>query len=58
MKVIKTSIQDCVIIEPDVYSDERGFFLETFHGSRYAELAGIKLPFCQDNHSHSSKGVL
>ena len=58
MKVIETSLNDCVIIEPIVFSDERGFFLETFHVSRYADLAGIFVPFFQDNHSRSSKGVL
>ena len=58
MKVIETSLNDCVIIEPVVFGDERGFFLETFHVSRYAGLAGISAPFVQDNHSRSSKGVL
>jgi dTDP-4-dehydrorhamnose 3,5-epimerase len=58
MIVRKTKLQDCVIIEPKVFGDERGFFLETFQSSRYAELAGINLPFVQDNHSRSSKGVL
>lgn len=58
MNVIKTSLQDCVIIEPKVFGDERGFFLETFNASRYVDLAGISLPFVQDNHSRSSKGVL
>jgi dTDP-4-dehydrorhamnose 3,5-epimerase len=47
-----------VIIEPKVFGDERGFFLETFHTSRYADLAGISLPFVQDNFSRSLKGVL
>ncbi len=58
MKVIETSLNDCVIIDPIVFGDERGFFLETFHVSRYADLAGISAPFLQDNHSRSSKGVL
>jgi dTDP-4-dehydrorhamnose 3,5-epimerase len=58
MKVIETNIRGCVIIEPTVFGDERGFFLETFHAARYAESAGINLPFVQDNHSRSSKGVL
>ena len=58
MKVIETSIRGCVIIEPTVFGDERGFFLETFHAPRYAESAGINLPFVQDNHSRSSNGVL
>lgn len=58
MNVVKTKLQDCVIIEPKVFGDERGFFLETFQSERYADLAGITLPFVQDNHSRSSKGVL
>ena len=58
MKVVKTKLKDCVVIEPKVFGDERGFFLETFQLSRYAKEAGITLPFVQDNHSRSSKGVL
>lgn len=58
MNVLKTKLQDCVIIEPRVLGDERGFFLETFQADRYAELAGITLPFVQDNYSRSSKDVL
>ena len=58
MKVVKTKLHDCVIIEPKVFGDERGFFLETFQAERYADLAGITLPFVQDNHSRSSKSVL
>jgi dTDP-4-dehydrorhamnose 3,5-epimerase len=58
MNVVKTKLEDCVIIEPKVLGDERGFFLETFQVDRYADLAGITLPFVQDNHSRSSKGVL
>jgi dTDP-4-dehydrorhamnose 3,5-epimerase len=58
MEVIKTSIDGVVIIEPKVFGDERGFFLETFQSDRYKEQAGIDLPFVQDNHSRSAKGVL
>ena len=58
MRVIKTKIIDCVIIEPKVYDDDRGFFLETFQLSRYKDLAGISDLFVQDNHSRSSKNVL
>lgn len=58
MNVIKTKLKDCRIIEPKVFGDERGFFLESFQANRYAELAAITLPFVQDNHSRSSKGVL
>jgi dTDP-4-dehydrorhamnose 3,5-epimerase len=58
MNVVKTKLHDCVIIEPQVFGDERGFFLESFQAERYAKLAGITLPFVQDNHSRSSKAVL
>lgn len=58
MIVVATKLKDCMIIEPEVFKDERGFFLETFQSSRYADLAGITLPFVQDNYSRSSKGVL
>lgn len=58
MKVIPTRLKDCMIIEPKVFGDHRGFFLETFQASRYAEQAGITSPFVQDNHSRSSRGVL
>lgn len=58
MQVIKTRLKDCVIIEPKVFGDDRGFFLETFQTRRYAELANIHLPFVQDNHSRSRRGVL
>lgn len=58
MNVINTRLQGCVIIEPEVFGDERGFFLETFQVNRYSNLAGINSPFVQDNHSRSSKGVL
>jgi len=58
VRVIKTKLEDCVIIEPKVFGDERGFFLETFQSARYADSAGIMLPFVQDNHSRSTYGVL
>ena len=46
------------IIEPRVFGDARGFFLETFQADRYRQEAGIDLPFVQDNHSRSCRGVL
>ena len=58
MNVIKTKLQGCVVIEPTVFGDDRGFFLETFQAERYADLAGITSPFVQDNHSRSARGVL
>ena len=58
MNVIKTKLKDCVIIENKVFGDSRGFFLETFQAKRYADQAGVSMPFVQDNHSRSSIGVL
>jgi len=58
MNIIDTKIKDAVIIEPLVFGDSRGFFLETFQAQRYLDQAGIELPFVQDNHSRSAKGVL
>ena len=58
MKVIPTSLKDCVVIEPRVFGDHRGFFLETFQLERYSKEANISFPFVQDNHSRSGKGVL
>ena len=57
MKVIETALPGLVIIEPKVFGDHRGFFLETFQVDPYRE-AGITLPFVQDNHSRSQRGVL
>jgi len=57
MKIIKTPLQGVIVLEPQIFGDQRGFFKETFHASRYAE-SGITLPFVQDNHSRSARGVL
>ena len=58
MNVINTSIADVKIIEPKVFGDERGFFLETFHHDRYQEILGANTSFVQDNHSRSGKNIL
>lgn len=58
MNIIKTKLNDCLIIEPKVFGDERGFFLESFHQQRYEQQTGITQTFVQDNHSRSAKGVL
>ena len=58
MKISHSKLKGCVIIEPRVFDDERGFFLETFQADRYEQEAGIDLPFVQDNHSSSARGVL
>ena len=58
MEVIQTEIPDVKIIQPKVYEDERGFFLETFEQRRYQEMLDIDFNFVQDNHSRSQKNVL
>lgn len=58
MKVIRTAIEDVLIIEPQVFGDERGFFLESYNEKRWQEMTGLTKPFVQDNHSRSGKGVL
>ena len=58
MQTIPTSIPDVLIIEPKVFGDARGFFYESFNAKRFAEVTGVTLPFVQDNHSKSAKGVL
>ena len=58
MKVTESGIKGVYTIEPDVYKDDRGFFMETFHIERYRKLLGINLEFVQDNISRSSKNVL
>ena len=58
MNLIHSKLKGCVIIEPQVFGDERGFFLETFQAERYEQEAGIDLTFVQDNHSRSASRVL
>lgn len=57
MDVRKTEIPEVLDIQPKIYGDDRGFFLETYHQERYKAM-GIDYEFVQDNHSRSEKGVL
>jgi dTDP-4-dehydrorhamnose 3,5-epimerase len=57
MKVIATELPEVLILEPQLFGDQRGFFLECFQAKRYAE-TGISGPFVQDNMSRSGYGVL
>src|SRR3954470_13950790 len=57
MRLAPTEIPGVVVIEPEVYRDHRGFFLETYHAEKY-RVAGIPGPFVQDNHSRSLRGTL
>lgn len=57
IRVIPTELEGVLIVEPELFRDERGFFQETYHQRRYAE-HGIACEFVQDNHSQSRQGVL
>ncbi len=57
MNIEKTELDGVLIIEPRVFADDRGFFLETYHESRYIE-GGVELRFVQDNHSRSKRNVV
>jgi dTDP-4-dehydrorhamnose 3,5-epimerase len=57
MRFLPTRIPEVVIIEPKVFDDGRGFFMETWHARKFAD-AGIKVDFVQDNHSASQQWVL
>jgi dTDP-4-dehydrorhamnose 3,5-epimerase len=58
MKVTQTAIEGVLILEPRVFGDERGFFLESYNQKAVDDAVGHALRFVQDNHSRSSKGVL
>ena len=57
MKIVNTSIADVKIIEPQVFGDDRGFFLESWNHKAYTD-AGLPTNFVQDNHSRSAQGIL
>jgi dTDP-4-dehydrorhamnose 3,5-epimerase len=57
MEIIQTSLPEVIVFVPPVFSDSRGYFLETYQQKKYAE-AGIAKPFVQDNQSYSTKNVL
>jgi dTDP-4-dehydrorhamnose 3,5-epimerase len=58
MNIIETKLPGVVIIEPQVFGDHRGFFIETFREDELKKITGPGLRFVQDNHSHSERGVL
>ena len=57
MELVKTTIDGLLIIKPDVFKDERGYFFESYNKERFAK-AGLNMDFVQDNESKSDKGVL
>jgi dTDP-4-dehydrorhamnose 3,5-epimerase len=58
MKIIHTEIPEVFMVEPQVFSDDRGFFFESFNHKKWEQSTGLKRPFVQDNHSSSQKLVL
>ncbi|MES2940932.1 MAG: dTDP-4-dehydrorhamnose 3,5-epimerase [Pseudomonadota bacterium] len=58
MTVTQTSLPGVLVLEPKVFGDERGFFLESFNARRFHEATGLDVEFVQDNHSRSGHGVL
>ena len=58
MRVVSTSIPDVLVLEPKVFGDDRGFFLESYNQRKFRELTGLDVNFVQDNHSRSRKNVL
>lgn len=58
MQAIASAIPDVLILEPKVFGDARGFFLESFNARVFRELTGLDVDFVQDNHSRSGAGVL
>ena len=58
MKVTPTIIAGCLIIEPKVFVDDRGFFYESFNQRVFNQITGLDINFVQDNHSKSTKGVV
>jgi len=58
MQIVQTAIPEVLIIEPQVYGDERGFFFESFNQQKFEALTGVKTDFVQDNHSRSAVNVL
>ncbi len=58
MKVVPTAMPEVLVLEPQVFGDDRGFFFESFNARRFEELTGVRAHFVQDNHSKSAKNVL
>ena len=58
MNVIETTLPGVLVLEPRVFEDERGFFMESWNARVFREATGVELDFVQDNHSRSRRGVL
>ncbi|MCG2583471.1 dTDP-4-dehydrorhamnose 3,5-epimerase [Massilia sp. TS11] len=58
MKITPTALPEVLLIEPQVFGDDRGFFFESYNERKFRDLTGLQLEFVQDNHSKSAKNVL
>jgi dTDP-4-dehydrorhamnose 3,5-epimerase len=58
MTLIETDLPGVVLLQPKVFGDARGFFMETYNQQVFQQLTGVAKPFVQDNHSRSSRGIL
>jgi len=58
MKVTPTAIPEVLVLEPQVFGDDRGFFFESFNARRFEQLTGLAVNFVQQNHSRSARNVL
>ncbi len=58
MNIIPTALPEVLILEPKIFGDERGFFMESWNARTFRESTGVDVEFVQDNHSRSSKNVL
>ncbi len=58
MELIATALKDCFILKPQIFSDERGYFYESFNRQKFKNLSGIDIEFVQDNQAHSNYGTL
>jgi dTDP-4-dehydrorhamnose 3,5-epimerase len=58
MECIHTEIKDCFIIKPTVFSDNRGYFFESFNEQKFNQITGLKIHFVQDNQAKSDRGIL
>ena len=58
MECIRTEIKDCFIIKPTVFSDNRGYFFESFNEQKFNQITGLDIHFVQDNQAKSDRGIL
>ena len=58
MEITNTNLKDCLIIQPDIFQDERGYFFESFNKQRFQEATGMDVNFVQDNESQSQFGTI